>query len=636
MSTLIVLLPPRDPAVPSQEWQLPELPFVLLDKAERTQRAGRSALALLPRANTTVLMVAARDLLLMPATLPPLRGPKLRQALPNIVEDQLIQDPQTCHIAVDPQGLGEGRHLLAIIDRGWFRFICEAFTAAGHRSLRAVPVTRCLPPAPVTEVAGNVDETAEVREPVMAGAASVATSPPGVAPVVAPEAPSIVPMVAAVLGAVVQTAPALLVEGAVDSGVPRVELAIARGVQGEGLAAPANAVNATLSALAGAAPVSLYMLTEVPGNEPNQPTTSPARLASHIHGASPLPFEQLARRALECRFDLCQFEFASQPWRLDRATLRRLRLPIVLAVAALVVAIIGANVQWLMLARQRDAINTQMTELLLNTFPKTTVVLDAPDQMARQLQQLRVAAGELSPEDFLSLADGLARSLSPLRGQRHRRARLSRAPPRRDLQTRDQGRPRLRQAPRAQRPDRRDRQQHRQVDHQERTMKAELAQTWAGFWDQRTDREKALLTWGGAALAVAIAWSVLWAPAQEGRAHLRQSLPSLQRQLAQMTAQANEARALSAAAQGVAPTGAALKDALSASLGEHGLAATQVQFVGNAVQVQMKNVAFPAWTAWVDDVRKQFKVQVSEAHITALKDDGQVDLTVALQPSSTK
>ncbi|MBC8726972.1 type II secretion system protein GspL [Paraburkholderia sp. UCT2] len=414
MSTLIVLLPPRDPAVPSQEWQLPELPFVLLDKTGRTQRAGRSALALLPRAGTTVLMLAARDLLLMPATLPPLRGPKLRQALPNIVEDQLIQDPQTCHIAVDPQGLGEGRHLLAIIDRGWFRFICEAFTAAGHRSLRAVPVTRCLPLAPVTEVAANDDETAEVREPAMAGGASVATSLPGIAPVVAPEAPSIVPMVAAVLGAVVQTAPALLVEGALDSGVPRVELAIARGVQGEGFAAPADAVNATLSALAGAAPVSLYMLTEVPGNEPNQSTTSPARLASHIHGASPLPFEQLARRALECRFDLCQFEFASQPWRLDRATLRRLRLPIVLALAALVVAIIGANVQWLMLARQRDAINTQMTELLLNTFPKTTVVLDAPDQMARQVQQLRVAAGELSPEDFLSLADGLARSLSPL------------------------------------------------------------------------------------------------------------------------------------------------------------------------------------------------------------------------------
>ncbi|WP_144111362.1 type II secretion system protein M [Paraburkholderia sp. BCC1886] len=167
-------------------------------------------------------------------------------------------------------------------------------------------------------------------------------------------------------------------------------------------------------------------------------------------------------------------------------------------------------------------------------------------------------------------------------------------------------------------------------------MKAQLAQTWAGFWDQRTEREKMLLTWGGGALALIIAWTVLWAPAQEGRTHLRESLPGLQRQLAQMTAESNEARQLSAASQGVAPTGAALKDALTASLGDHGLAATQVQVIGNAVQIQMKNASFPAWTAWVDDARKQFKVQVAEAHLSALKEDGQVDLTASLQPSTAK
>ena len=167
-------------------------------------------------------------------------------------------------------------------------------------------------------------------------------------------------------------------------------------------------------------------------------------------------------------------------------------------------------------------------------------------------------------------------------------------------------------------------------------MKAELAQTWASFWDQRTEREKNIITWGSGVLAVVVAWSVLWAPAQEGRAHLREALPTLQRQLAQMTAQANEARALSAAAQGVAPTGGALKDALTASLSDHGLAATQVQVVGNAVQIQMKNASFPAWTSWVDDARKQFKVQIAEAHVTALKEDGQVDLTASLQPSTAK
>jgi general secretion pathway protein L len=75
---------------------------------------------------------------------------------------------------------------------------------------------------------------------------------------------------------------------------------------------------------------------------------------------------------------------------------------------------IGINIQWLQLARQRDAINAQMTETLLNTFPKTTVVLDAPDQMSRQLDRLRLVSGQLSPSDFLSLADALARALGPI------------------------------------------------------------------------------------------------------------------------------------------------------------------------------------------------------------------------------
>jgi general secretion pathway protein M len=174
------------------------------------------------------------------------------------------------------------------------------------------------------------------------------------------------------------------------------------------------------------------------------------------------------------------------------------------------------------------------------------------------------------------------------------------------------------------------------MDHQERTMKAELVDAWAGFWEARTEREKTLLVWGSAVLAIVIAWTVLWAPAEDGRARLRDTLPAMQRQLAQMTAEAGEARRLSAAAQGVTPTGGALKDALNASLTDHGIAAAQVQLMGNAVQVQLKNASFPVWISWVDDVRRQFKVQVAEAHVTALKEDGQVDLTASLAPSSVK
>ena len=41
-------------------------------------------------------------------------------------------------------------------------------------------------------------------------------------------------------------------------------------------------------------------------------------------------------------------------------------------------------------------------------------MLDPPAQMKSQLERLRVAAGQMSPDDFLSLASRLAAALGPL------------------------------------------------------------------------------------------------------------------------------------------------------------------------------------------------------------------------------
>ncbi|WP_175701406.1 type II secretion system protein GspL [Burkholderia ambifaria] len=401
MSTLIVSLPPREPAVPLQEWQWPELPFTLVDKAGQVQRAGHAALALLPRANETRLIVAARDVLLLAATVPPLKGPKLRQALPNIVEDQLIQDPLGCHIALDPVALPDGRRVLAVVDRAWFRTICDAFAAAGHRRLSAVPATRCLP-APREPAQAPLDAPVD-GEAAKADAITLATSPAG-----RPTA------VAAVLGLATTVEPALVEAGAlpVAAGAPRLELAIARGALGEGFAAPASRAAGTLAALAGGGDVELYELGE-PGAEPRLASVGRAD-GPLLPGAQPLPFDTFARRALAERFDLCQFEFESQPWRFDRATMKRLRVPIALVAATLAVAVIGMNLHWWKLSRERDALSAQITETLLSAFPKTTTVLDPPAQMQRQLDQLRLAAGELSPNDFLALSSGLSRSMGAL------------------------------------------------------------------------------------------------------------------------------------------------------------------------------------------------------------------------------
>ncbi|MDV2108019.1 type II secretion system protein GspL, partial [Burkholderia pseudomallei] len=170
---------------------------------------------------------------------------------------------------------------------------------------------------------------------------------------------------------------------------------------------------ATLEALANGTPLELYELGE-PGAEPQLASVRPLDDKRLLPGAAIWPFDALVRRALDSRFDLCQFEFEFAPWRFDRATFMRLRLPLALAATTLAIAVIGANAHWWKLSRERDALAAQITETLLSTFPKTTTVLDPAAQMTRQLDRLRIAAGELSPNDFLSLASGLARSLGPL------------------------------------------------------------------------------------------------------------------------------------------------------------------------------------------------------------------------------
>jgi general secretion pathway protein L len=442
LTTLIVQLPPRDPAVPAQEWRLPALPFVLLDKRGRTMRSGTASVALLPRASATVALVAARDTLLLRAKLPPVKGLKLRQILPNVVEDQIIQDPQTCHIAVDPEPAVNDVKMLAVIDRGWFRFLTEAFAQAGHRSVRMVPLTAGLPvaddsalsgvPSVVTALPDEGEVSAEVevivpaseRNPERSPKASVRAERAAAEQLAASAAlESTVPVVALLLGAVVPTDSLLAADATFTPGlaqVSRIELAIARGRLGEGMAVPANALDATLEAVAAGAPLTVYRLTAVPGGEPDfeprgfMPGAGPAGALSQAHRALPLPFETFVRTALTSRFDLCQFEFSSQGWRPGRRAWREWRMPVMLLAATAVVMMIGMNIQWLMLAHERDAIVSQQTETLLSAFPRTTVVLDPASQMTRQLDQLRLAAGELSPGDFESLAAGLSRSLGTL------------------------------------------------------------------------------------------------------------------------------------------------------------------------------------------------------------------------------
>src|SRR5260364_164003 len=225
MTTLIVQLPPRNTAIQAAQWQLGALPFALFDRRARMLRAGCATLTLLPRAQTTILLIAARDLLLLSVPLAPLSKARLGAVLPNVVEDQLAQDAQSCHIALEPMPARQSAsrpkpactRRVAIIDRDWFRFIHMAFTEAGHLRLRAAPITSCLP-----------DAEADSETPAWRVLAY-------------------------------DSAPQ-------DSGPPLIELALARGAHAEGLSVSADALAVSLAAVIMDAPAALYQLNRAPAH----------------------------------------------------------------------------------------------------------------------------------------------------------------------------------------------------------------------------------------------------------------------------------------------------------------------------------------------------------------------------------
>jgi general secretion pathway protein L len=73
--------------------------------------------------------------------------------------------------------------------------------------------------------------------------------------------------------------------------------------------------------------------------------------------------------------------------------------------------LIGLNV-WAWKTRTNwQAQQQSWAQILRETFPKTQVVVDAPVQMARELERLRQAAGQLSASDLESMLDSLGQAM---------------------------------------------------------------------------------------------------------------------------------------------------------------------------------------------------------------------------------
>lgn len=146
MSLLAVLLPPRDRLgrrgadSDTAVLRLPaEWVWALSDDGRSVTMTGQSAAALLPRADRLVLVLAEADVSWHRVPVPKAPASRLRAALGGVLEEHLLADDDTLHLAMGP-GAAPGREgWVAATDSRWLGAALAAFEAAGRHVDAAVP-----------------------------------------------------------------------------------------------------------------------------------------------------------------------------------------------------------------------------------------------------------------------------------------------------------------------------------------------------------------------------------------------------------------------------------------------------------------------------------------------------------------
>lgn len=125
MSTLVVQIPSRtrlqarDQAAPQESGPGTEYGYVLSPDGLALSAQGRAPMALLPKATSAVAVLADSDVSWHRITLPKAPAARLSAALVGVLEDALLEEASTVHIAVAPGASAGEPTWVAVVDRAW-------------------------------------------------------------------------------------------------------------------------------------------------------------------------------------------------------------------------------------------------------------------------------------------------------------------------------------------------------------------------------------------------------------------------------------------------------------------------------------------------------------------------------------
>ncbi len=133
MSTLILALPLTHATAAT------EFDFVVSSEARPVVDHGSAPLALLPAADTVVLVAPARALSWHRVRVPPVASGRVRAALAGLLEEFLLDDPAQFGFALVPGRDANGEVLVAAFDKAWMRAALELFEQVRRPASRVVP-----------------------------------------------------------------------------------------------------------------------------------------------------------------------------------------------------------------------------------------------------------------------------------------------------------------------------------------------------------------------------------------------------------------------------------------------------------------------------------------------------------------
>ncbi len=296
--------------------------------------------ATIAKVQRVVVLLAASDVTLLQVSTPPLSAARLKAALPNLVEDQLLGNPADC-VVVASNALN-GLRTVAIVQRAWLEQVCKAFAELGARHISVLPAQLCLPHqagrvvAAITQGENEVDLTLRLSEQTGMGLALSAHQPEEVIQS---------------LRTIVSNAPITLY-------VPQAHMRTYQvALNNIGLDEHINiAADVWSMWIAGARNTTLNLITG-------------------LNSESGIKMEW-------------------RPWRWS----------LILAIAALLVNILALNFDWWQMKSEAKNLRNTMTQIYQARYPKETVVIDPIAQMQQKIAFAKRDAGLATPNDFTVLA----------------------------------------------------------------------------------------------------------------------------------------------------------------------------------------------------------------------------------------